>query len=472
MKRLINALLIILANAFAYSASAQKDTLDVVIVGGGFSGLTSAYYLNHLDILVLEKEKEAGGRCLTGEWNGFHYPKGTEYMGKPEGLQKKLFRDLDVKAKEIPGPADGIAINNRIYYGDRLLDFLSEQELKDYDRLREELSKLNDLGVEDHIFYDEMTTEDLPLRLDAFTVSHWLQSGQYPDVLTNYVNVENRGLFGTDNSSHSMYFDIPEMAYDLPLPGDKRSEVYSFDNGMYSIIEGFANKLGDRLQTGMSVKSVKVLNNGLSEVRYVSEDGEHYSALAKAVIMSTPSQITAELVDGHFSQHVKSSLRQIDYSQYVTINFFLKERYLKDAWSIACLEEGDVVTFYDVIRPQVDNDYNGPSILSVYMAPKHAKDTTFIGLSDENLLNKAKNSLEKYFSGINKSIAGHDITRFKYAFPVFSPMYGKRLDILKNDATTFGPLFLAGDYMVYATVDGAMISGQRAAKRTLEYLKP
>ena len=55
------------------------DSYDIVIVGGGISGLFLAYKLvdTDLNILVLEKEKEFGGRIHTILKNGYQYECGA-----------------------------------------------------------------------------------------------------------------------------------------------------------------------------------------------------------------------------------------------------------------------------------------------------------------------------------------------------------------------------------------------------------
>lgn len=66
---------------------------------------------------------------------------------------------------------------------------------------------------------------------------------------------------------------------------------------------------------------------------------------------------------------------------------------------------------------------------------------------------------------------GYDIERFQYAYPVFAKNYHQVINDLNNDASVNGPLFLAGDYTVYATIDGAMISGWNSAKKVRKYLR-
>ena len=60
---------------------------DVVIVGGGVSGLAAAYRLRHLDFLLLEKEPHWGGNAYREDFQGQGYATASAYA-VPPGIQE------------------------------------------------------------------------------------------------------------------------------------------------------------------------------------------------------------------------------------------------------------------------------------------------------------------------------------------------------------------------------------------------
>ncbi len=63
---------------------------EVVIVGGGIGGLSAAYELRDMNILVIEKEKRVGGHARCESWKGIWYSEGVLTLRNQKGSLRGL----------------------------------------------------------------------------------------------------------------------------------------------------------------------------------------------------------------------------------------------------------------------------------------------------------------------------------------------------------------------------------------------
>src|SRR5688572_23640242 len=62
------------------TVESRAKPYDVAVIGAGFAGLSAAYFLKDLDVVVLEKEDKAGGHGRSESWRGIGYPTATVYF--------------------------------------------------------------------------------------------------------------------------------------------------------------------------------------------------------------------------------------------------------------------------------------------------------------------------------------------------------------------------------------------------------
>ncbi len=452
---------------------------DVVIVGAGLSGLSAAHMMSKHDILVLEKEKEPGGRIRSDSWENLRFSLGAAYMGKPTREMKQWFRELGLKAIPVPPPGDAIAYQGKVHSGWSLPALVGDKKAcRDFARVGKELMKLAEQGIDDAVYGDLEALAEFEQH-DRLSVEAWLKKQRIHPLVQRLIDVENRGLFGVSNSDMSFLFDIPEMAFDLYDPDteaycdapqvaaagdDEESSLYTFPKGMSELVWAIEKRLGAKLQKGADVTRVAVGADKTVTVSY-RQGGKARQAKAYAAVLATPAPVTAAIVKSGLSAKVMQALRSIRYTSYVTMALFLSERVWRGAWNLACLDTC-FTTLNDAIRTQVPLDYQKKGILGVALPPKKAAEgAALIRQSDEQLLAMVLADAKRYFPGLEKKIRGKKVHRFKHAFPVFRPGYGRILWDLHHDASTRGPLFLAGDYMVYPTLGGAAVSAENAYER-------
>ena len=474
----------------------SSSTYDVVIIGGGLSGLTAAVAMKDHNVLVLEKASDMGGRIVSKTWEGFSYSLGASYIGTPDSDIRSYFRAIGLTSKPfpVPPPQDALAISGIIYpddYTDQA--FGSLKEIQDYVRASRELYKLAKKGIGDAVYSVDLGTLSAFSDLDKLTVEQWLKRRDIGPVVQQFINTENRGLFGSSNADLSLLYNVPEMAFNLyagdympqkfirrsvpdfntytPRRGSGKEGVWTFTHGMIEMVWAIENqpKLQGKLKTGADVQSVSVNPDNTVEVVY-SRNGRSHTINAHAVVLASPAPVTAGIVKSGLSARVTAALNEVRYVPYVTMGVFMKQRLFNNSWNIACL---DTVfsTLNDAIRTHVDYDYDGKSVLGIAMPPKNARDDSLTRLTDDQLFARAMTDVERYFPGASNLVIDKTIQRFYYGFPVFSPGYTNVLNTIHQDTSTKGPLFLAGDYTVYPTLGGAAVSGELAAERVAHYMQ-
>jgi monoamine oxidase len=106
---LVSASTVVLASRFA-SAQVSSDARKVIVIGGGLSGLVTAYELNKLryDVTVLEAQERPGGRVLTLRdfGDGVYADAGAARIPDDHDLTHKYIREFELPL--IPFyPSDG-----------------------------------------------------------------------------------------------------------------------------------------------------------------------------------------------------------------------------------------------------------------------------------------------------------------------------------------------------------------------------
>jgi len=453
----------------------KEGVHDVVVIGGGLAGLAAAYMMKKHNVVLLEKEKVAGGRIRETVWEGFHISLGAAYTGKPTGDMKKWFDELGVKMVKVPPPDDAIAMDGKIYPGKHLPKLLKEKgACADFARVGKELMKLAKKGIGDAV-YDDIGKMAKWEKYDKLTVADWMNKNKVHPLVQKYVDTENRGLFGQSSSDISLLWDIPEMSWNIYEPGaeayckaagaaddeEEESNLWVFPKGMNELSGKIVKRLGGKVQTDATVTSVTVGADKIVTVGY-TQGGKSKTLRAYAAVLATPAPVTARIVKSGLSAKVKAALHKVEYTGYVTLALFLSERVWSGSWNIACLDT-PFTTLNDAIRTQVPAGYKKKGVLGVALPPmKAAQGAALVKKSDQQLVDYALEDIKRYFPAIDKKIVGRHVNRFEHAFPVFRPGYGRILARLHDDKTVRGPLFLAGDYMIYPTLGGAAISAEHA----------
>jgi phytoene desaturase len=277
--------------------SADLAPLDdsVVVVGGGFGGLSTACYLAHAgaDVTLLERNEQLGGRASVLERDGFRFDMGPSWYLMPDVFER-FFGHFD------RDPAD--------YYSLSRLDPHYRIFWKDGDSL--DLSPDLETNVERFEAYEEGAGDALLEYLEKSELNYevGMEHFVYEDRprLRDYIdddvarNARGLSLLGTMQDHVEEYFGHPKlqqvMQYTLVFLGgspyntpalynlmshvDFNLGVYYPDDGLGAVVDGLVElgeELGVTYRTGADVRAIKGQRGGF-KVDYEAYDATSHVA--------------------------------------------------------------------------------------------------------------------------------------------------------------------------------------------------
>jgi protoporphyrinogen oxidase len=278
---------------------------DIVIVGGGVSGLAAAYRLQHLDFLLLEKEPHWGGNAYAMEYEGSTYATGSAFLAKDE-YSYQFAKEIGLKPLPIMSP-DATIIRGQLVldtWGDGL------NKLPYSASVRESFKK----------FKKEMLAIDAEKRAKELfdkPFSDFLKG--YPGELKQWwdnFGPSNWGATSEETAAGLAILALQEMAEE-----SGKDDRYTWPGGLGAItkrlVEILQPKYKDRMQAGAITVAV-VSEKEEVHVTYML-GGELKTVAAKAVIMATPKFITRRIVDG-LPDKQSEAMHQIRYIPYPVVN--------------------------------------------------------------------------------------------------------------------------------------------------------
>lgn len=415
--------------------------MTVVVAGGGVAGLVTARRLaaGGRDVAVFEARDEVGGRLRTTRRDGFTFDRGFQvlFTGHPA-----VRRELDLEALDLRRFAHGVTIarpGHRSTLGDPLRDpgaalptlFNRDVTLGDKVRLWRLRRRVRDVAPADLLDRDDRTTA---AALEARGFSRkFLDNLAAP--LHGAITLDRR--LGTAAS----VFD-----YVVKMLDEGRVGVPA--GGMGAIPAQLADRAraaGATIETGTRVDAL------LADGDAVRVDIGGESVDAEAAVVATDPGSVGDLAGVGVPLETRGSV-----TRYVAI------------------DDRELDTGSRVLLNAADDRPNTVAPLSA-AAPEYAPDgrmllaATFLGeqdADDDALAAAVRDALGGWYP--------------EHRFDGFEPLHTERVDVaqfrqrpgfrdlLPSVDEPFGPVYLAGDYTRWSSMQGALASGRVAAEAVLE----
>jgi oxygen-dependent protoporphyrinogen oxidase len=294
---------------------------DVVIVGGGVSGLTAAYRLQHRDFLLLEKEPHWGGNAYAMEYEGSTYATGSAFLGKDEHAYR-FAKEIGLTPLPVNSPDASIIHGELVLdtWGDGLDKLPYPEPVRDsFKKFKKEMLAIN---------VEKRHTELYEKPFSDFLKGYSTELTQWWD---NF-GPSNWGATSEDTAAGLAISSLQEMA------GESRvDDRYTWPGGLGAITKRLAEilqpKYKDRMQTGATTVAV-VSEKEEVQVTYML-GGELKTVAAKAVIMATPKFITRRIVDS-LPEKQSDAMHQIRYIPYPVVNLIFDKPVFNQGYDTWC----------------------------------------------------------------------------------------------------------------------------------------
>lgn len=407
--------------------------LDLIVVGGGLSGLSSAYMSEVEKILVLEQAKELGGNAKSQEWGDLRYAIGSAYFTElsEDDPVLKFYKDMGMdKLWTKIGERDEI-----YFHGNKLFRKLNEIDDAQMKLLPEKMKKYSGNRFPYLPYSKKLSISEQEFKyLDNSSLTEVLKKdygSNLSPALISYLETYARASFGSTASEMSAYaflnFISPEF----------ESHIYCFQGGNNFTVRLLTEKLLARktiLKTSNIVLSVQ---NKDKQVEVISLDLSTHSLkkyLAKKVILGAQKFVAKRIVKD-IPKNQLEAMNEMKYRTYFVANVLLKNR-PKQVWYDAYfLNTGDGFASDVVLADYATDEANRKKYTALTIYMPYAMD----GKRAEVLSKSSSPELEKnYFQELKSNIAT-EIARYQ------EKLEFKTEDIYDINITRWGhALILAG----------------------------
>lgn len=307
---------------------------QVIILGAGISGLSTAWFLKKkgFDVLILEKENKPGGVIQTETIQGYLCENGpnTVMFNRP-GIQK-LIKDLALE-NHLLFPSNTVKKryillkNKLVKVPSNPLQFLTTKAISVFGKLRSAF---------------EIFIPRLPAGKDE-TVKDFTTRRFGNELYEKIINPFVTGIYAGNPATLSTKYGFKmlhelEQEHGSVIKGlihktkkhknqkDKVS-IFSFKQGMSTLIQTLEYKLSEHILYGVDISKIKFIENQ-AEVHYVKE-GQDYKVSGDELVSTIPAYALSDLIKPLHTQ-TADTLNSIPYVPIAVVHLGYKKSQIKN----------------------------------------------------------------------------------------------------------------------------------------------
>lgn len=294
---------------------------DVVIVGGGISGLAASYFVQNYNFLLLEKEPHFGGNAYLEEYEGQAFATGAafDFIGSDS---YQLCSELGLKLLPINFP-DPTIVKGK-WVPDTWRSGLDE--LPYSESVRESFKKWKK-----HML--SLKVEANPGRYDNEPLTKYLYG--YGPEIKKWWDTYGPSNWGADAANTSVWVAMADFDDMTQEPFDDTRVTLPGGNGAISrkLVDVLELKHRENMLNDATIVAVEQQNQEV-HVTYVRA-GQMHTVAARAAIMATPKFITSLIVLG-LPAAQRDAMNALRYAPYPVINLIFDKPVYNRAYDTWC----------------------------------------------------------------------------------------------------------------------------------------
>lgn len=451
---------------------------DVVVVGAGIAGLTSAWFLKKqgASVLVLEAREHPGGNVRTVELpGGYRVESGPHsFMGSSEFIWKLIeSAGLEDRTERAAAAAD----NRYIFRDERLTPlplgawkFLTSGLLSFKGKMRLAMEPFKRGGAQ-----PDETAWDFFVRRFGEEAATYIMSPFISGVYAGDIHqLGARAAFGKfwnfENESGSMirgamkFMKAKKRRY-KEEGRELKKGLYTLKGGLGGLTRFLADSLGEGIRYSTPVSEVSRVNDRF----LVRVEGEEISA--RSVIVAVPPGKASQVLSG-LSPKASGLLDSVPMVPVALVH-----------WSVKA-QPGFFPAGFGFLVPRVTGarvlGTLFPSQLFQHRAPEEAPlmasyyggalDREAMSMSDEALKALVIEEHERILGKKLPPIELFQVMRVPHAIPQLIPGHTERIEELLATVRGIPGLSLAGNYLFGVGIENAVQSGTQAAQESASFL--
>lgn len=255
---------------------------DVVVIGGGLSGLTTAYRLMQkgVDVVVLEARDRPGGRMASGTFNGESYDLGAQWIAPHATQLRKLTHELGIPlTMQYHDGVSDIYLHKKHHTFKQRTPMLSPAATLDRGRILRKLNRLaTTMQVPTNKVIEQINT------LDQMSFAWWLKQTCRSQATVAWFSMLCRIHFHAEPSEISLIYIIDQVqAFQkaenlfLARPAYQHERVVG---GAQRVAERLVQQLRSHITLDAPVLAIRQDDNGVTAYSRGASFRARYAVIA------------------------------------------------------------------------------------------------------------------------------------------------------------------------------------------------